>query len=331
MLNYSKKLDRRILILGIFICTVFLLATTIQTDFAADQRINDTSTGGILQGITDIGTGDTLYLNPGTYNKTNQDTNITINKNITIQGNGPKDQVIIDAQGLNRIFTISNNRNIIFINITFLNGRSNYGAAISISNSNNTLLTLINCSFINNSAPSSYGGGIYCEYANLVIIDSTFINNTAKYGSAIRAYGTHNSSIINSTFISNYIPLGSSGGGTISIQATNNFNISDSVFINNSGDSWGGGITATIVNNLTINNCNFINNSATYGGAIQLDRTNNTFINNCEFFDNNASYGGGIYAENGNNLTIISSNFTNNSGNNGGAIYNHGNSNSANI
>ncbi|MBZ9570944.1 Ig-like domain-containing protein [Methanobrevibacter sp. TMH8] len=315
----------------LILLAMLLLICSLSTISAANNTISDTSTGGILQGITDTGTGDTLYLNPGTYNKTNQDTNIAINKNITIQGNGPKDTVIIDAQGLSRIFAISSNRNIIFINITFFNGKSTFGAAISASNSNNTLLTFINCSFINNSASSSYGGGIYCEYANLTIINSTFINNTAKVGSAIHSYGTHDSSIINSTFINNYIPLGSSGGGTINIMAANNFTISDSVFINNSGDSWGGSITAINTNNLTINNCNFINNSATYGGAIDLDRTNNTLINNCEFFDNNASYGGGIYAENGNNLTIISSNFTNNSGNNGAAIYNHVNSNSTTI
>lgn len=36
---------------------------------AANQTINSTSTGGIAQGITNTGTGETLFLQPGIYNK----------------------------------------------------------------------------------------------------------------------------------------------------------------------------------------------------------------------------------------------------------------------
>jgi len=93
---------------------------SLSASFAANQTITPSST--IQSGINSINTGDTLFLQPGTYNKTN-DRGISLSnaKNVTIQGNGSTDSVIIDAQKQNRMFNISNG-NMTFINITFING-----------------------------------------------------------------------------------------------------------------------------------------------------------------------------------------------------------------
>lgn len=91
--NTIKNKERIIFIILI----TFLSILAISNVSATNQTINSSSTGGISQGITDNGDGDTLFLQSGTYNKTNQDTNIVINKNITIQGNGSANNVIIDG------------------------------------------------------------------------------------------------------------------------------------------------------------------------------------------------------------------------------------------
>lgn len=100
----EKRKYKHIIVLIIITILLFCSLSAIN---AANQTINSTSAGGIAQGIVDTETEGTLTLNPGIYNKTNQGTNIYINKNITIKGNGPADTVIIDTRGLNKIFLIN--------------------------------------------------------------------------------------------------------------------------------------------------------------------------------------------------------------------------------
>lgn len=75
---------------------------------------------------------------------------IIINKNLTLEG---ADNTIFDAKGLSRILVINTNivtiKNIKFINAYCDGSENNQGAAIYANVSN---LTIINCTFINNSA-----------------------------------------------------------------------------------------------------------------------------------------------------------------------------------
>lgn len=161
---------RYVITLTILITLLFFSLSTIS---AANITITDSHTGGIAQGIRDTGVGDTLFLQPDTY-MGNNNTNMTINKSITIQGNGSADSVIIDAQKNSRIFFINNN-SIKFINITFINGNiTSDGAAIN--NNNFANITVINCEFTNNTA-SSYGGAICNEGPNFTVINCTFTNS----------------------------------------------------------------------------------------------------------------------------------------------------------
>ncbi|MBZ9570587.1 hypothetical protein KQY27_03380 [Methanobrevibacter sp. TMH8] len=309
----------------LILLAMLLLICSLSTISAANNTISDTSTGGILQGIADTGTGDTLYLNPGTYNKTNQDTNITISKNITIQGNGSQNQVIIDAQGLSRIFTINNNLNVSFINITFIkagNG-SDYGAIFN--NYQGTIMKFINCTFINNTALS--GGAIYNVGSGMTIINSIFINNdaTSTSGGAISSRGA-NITVINSTFI-NCTSI-RNGGGAIS-SSGDKMTVINSTFINNTGMNSSGGAIYLNSNNSIIENSIFINNTAlagSGGGAVAVFGENATIINSI-FNQNSATNNGGAIriGTTSKNTKIINNTFTNNSCiNNGGAIYNVG-------
>ena len=312
----------KILVL-IFICFCFFMFS-IQTTFAANITINDTSTGGILAAINDmaVNPGDTIFLDSGTYNKLNNDTNITITKNVTIQGNGPTDSVIIDARRLSRIFNLSNNLNVTFINITFINGYvpSENGAAISngISNATTTSITLINCTFIDNVAEE--GGAIYNWGSNLNVFNSTFIGNnaTSGVGGAIHNYGS-NVQVDKSNFINN---SADDGGGAIYNHMGNNFSVTNSNFRGNEANTSDGG---AIYNNngtdFTITNSNFTNNRAFLGGAIYNTNGANFSVFNSNFTNNSASYRGGAIHDKGANSTVAKCTFIDNIANEGGAIF----------
>lgn len=228
---------KHILILSVLMA--FLLLCSLSTISAANQTIGADDTGGIGKGINDTGVGDTLFLQPGNYNKTNQDTNLTITKNITIQGNGSTDSVTIDAQGLSRIFAMNNNLNVSFINITFINGYSSSANGGAIFNSYRaTQMTFINCIFINNKAPNNQGGAIANSGNYALISGCTFINNTAN-----------------------------NRGGAIIDNGGSYVTINDCNFIDNTATSGYGGAVHIAGNptNITVSGCNFTNNTS--GGS----------------------------------------------------------------
>ncbi|KZX17383.1 large cysteine-rich periplasmic protein OmcB precursor [Methanobrevibacter cuticularis] len=298
------------------IIVMFLVVYSLSTISATDQNINNSST--ISSGINSTGDGDTLTLQEGIYNKSG-DYGITIDKNITIQGNASTNQVIIDARKQNRIFTIGNNLNVTFINLTFTNGNSVSGGAIYNQNTG-TLLTFINCTFNNNTGTGSGGGGaVYNTGANMSITSSNFTNNTAFRGGAVYNTGA-NMTINNSNFTNN--TFNSIGGAVYNTGA--NMSITSSNFTNNTVTSTGGAVTNTGAN-MTINNSNFINNTAGVGGAVHnngrtMSITSSNFINNKAL-----EYGSVVYNGNGGvTVSITSSSFTNNTANTGGAVVNQG-------
>ncbi len=334
MLNYSKKLDRKIFILGLLIFTVFLLATTMQTDFAATNSINNTTTGGISGALNSSSPGDIIELDEGTYTG-NNNTNMTINKNITIQGK-TKDKVILDAQGLSRIYTIANNLNVTFINITFINANfTGSGGAIYNSNSG-TILTVINSTFKNNYANS---GGAIASFGNSLVKGCNFEDNFAQIGGGI--YAGSYIDIIDSNFISNNAY---NNGGAIRIDVNNrtiDVYIVNSTFTDNTvTTNYGGAIY--IVGKLYSNvNCYIVNSTVTNntsnssGGGVSILGSNNAnvvaYIINSTFNNNTSGDGGAIMvgAVNGTvNVNIINSIISNNTaGRNGGALFTHTSSN----
>ena len=219
---------------------------------------------------------------------------ITINKLITINGNG----FTLDGSNNARIFSVATN-NVIFKDIIFVNAKiSGNGAAIE---GKVNKFTIINCTFINNVANS--GGAIYKGS----VINSTFINNSANYGGAVNSgYAT------NCTFVMNHA---SSAGGAIYGGSANKCNFTKNyvtyasggassgssclncIFINNS--AWQGGA----MNGGSATNCTFINNNVNVGGGAMYDGS----AVNCTFINNSASeYGGAMYDGSAANCTFIS-------------------------
>ena len=328
----NKKFNEH-LIHFILLAISILAIASIPTSFASDININNSTEGGIATAISSANpSGDKIILAPGNYSGANN-TGITISKNITIQGNGPAKDIIIDAGKLSRIFSLGNNTNVTFINITFINGHgSSNGGAIYNSFVNSTM-TVINCTFINNSATTT-GGAIYNGGGtNCSVINSSFYNNSAN-GNSGGGGGIHNSGpnfIVKNCFFANNTVAGYGAAIQNSASTAVNFTVINSTFIDNTANSVGGAIYTTLGNNFRVLDSTFTNNkelSSNGGGAIYnangyMTIANSIFTNNSE---TGAIGGGAIYTHNG-NLTVTNSTFTANSAINGGAIYSTGNSN----
>lgn len=157
----------------------------------------------------------TIYIADGEY-RTSSNTRITIDKSLNFVGS---DNTVIDGQGTDYIFDISDGVTVTFKNIRFVNAykapesysisynNNVYGAALDIKNA--TVL-VDNCSFIDNVL--TYGdmdnyiyGGAVSNFGDLTVINSRFINNTALSTSGLFSYGGSlynrgKASIYNSSF-----------------------------------------------------------------------------------------------------------------------------------
>jgi len=116
---------------------------------------------------------------------------------LTINGNG----AIIDGQSTYNFINFASN-NLILRNLTIKNFRTSIESAITISSKSTA--DIINCTFMNNTG-QTYGASIL-NRNNLNLINSTFENNKATYGSAVRSIGNSGNIIIeNCTFKNNPI------------------------------------------------------------------------------------------------------------------------------
>jgi len=268
-----------------------------------------------------ISKGGTINLTKD-YQYSNGDPQISISKQVTINGNGH----VIDGQSKN-IFDIRSS-NVVLNNITFINGYYGYGGAITSSASGTTIA---NCTFKDNSA--YYGGGAIASYgSNLKVDNCVFENNKLgvqkaywnEGGGAIYAVGS-DSIISNSKFVGNqafgYGAAIFAGRNQYGVWASgSNIQILNSTFLNNVGGS--GSAIRLDSRSGKIDGCNFINNVANRqgGGAVYITHLSAS-VSNSYFESNKANRaGGGLHVEADfirmNNLTFI-----NNSAATGGGAY----------
>ncbi|KZX10602.1 beta strand repeat-containing protein [Methanobrevibacter filiformis] len=185
--------------------------------------------------------------------------------------------------------------------------------------------SIINSTFLNNSALNGGTGAFYYENGNdgsiLIIEDSTFDNNYARWGNVAGYVQGNNVIVINSSFVNNLADDGSTGAMYFELYNDNsNLTINNSVFINNSASSYGA--VYIYGNNVNITNTSFINNTADNGyyGALYMEYNYDTAILNIidsTFINNSATYGYSALYTNFPNVTINNTNFTNNQALNG--------------
>jgi len=287
------KTSKILILFFIFLITT-LASSMIETVSATNTTISSTTPGGLKLAIESSQTGDTIYLTKGSYSGENN-TNITINKNINIEGLDSK--VVLDGQGTNLFFKI-NQKTVTLKNLKFIHGYNGGKSGGAISSKGN--LTVINCTFINNKSYNKIndkGGAIYST-GNVTVTNSIFTNHKAKFGGAIWSSGSL--SVTSSIFTNN---KASSFGGAIESSV---INVKKSIFTNNNASS-GGAIKSW--SNTNINSCIFKNNRVKNSGGAISSRDNLT-VSKCIFTNNKASYEGGAISSD--SSKIINSKFNNN-------------------
>ena len=249
----------------------------------------------LIDRINNADDGDTIIIQPGNYTVYG----IRLDKNLTICGNGSPDEIILDGDHMDAIFTISSQTaTVCFNNLTFINAAGDFGGAISIDPG---YVYVDNCVFINNSARTN--GAAICNggiddnknpfISHLFVNNSVFIGNDVGHdGGAISSY-YGDSEIYNSYFSENYAAR---DGGAIRVSLFSKAYVENCTFFNNSAGEWGGAYYSW-VGDTTITNCSFLNNTAgTYGGAVMI--SGNINITNSLISDNNAQSGGAFYITN---------------------------------
>ena len=174
-------------------------------------------------------------------------------------------------------------------------------------------------------------GGFYIvNYKHIIIANSTFTNNTFKFGSAVYILcdtnTEHNIVITDSTFTNNKVDDYGSALLIHGNTAKSNVTIANSVFSKNTIIGSGGGLALQFnINdnyNLTITNSEFANNEVNgFGGGLYVysgaDAHNDISIANSIFTNNTVGFGCGLtimyYSIAQNEIVITNSNFTYNS------------------
>ena len=250
------------------------------------------------------------------YNFTSADSGfvhgIVLDRQLTIDGQ----YHTIDGNHGARIFNVSDEANVKFLNINFINGNASGDDFEKIGGAIYTLYGTCaaeNCNFTNNNAQNN-GGAI----RGVDAYDCTFISNTADIGGAMSGGTAKNCNFSGNTayhdggaiyngeandcrFTGNTAK--ESDGGAMYYGTANNCNFTGNAAYDEGGAMYKG----------EANNCNFTGNTVSRndGGAMF-----NGTANNCNFTGNTAhDEGGGLYRGEANNCT-----FTGNEGNCGGGM-----------
>ena len=230
---------------------------------------------------------------------------ITIDKAVTIDGCGHT----IDAKKLARIFNITAS-GVILKNMDFMNAYVDYANGGAICTNGD--LTLINCSF--SDCFAYYGSAVYSTASSLSLTDCSFNDNFEVKGAIFKDSG--NVSVENSNFKNNSAIL---YGGALCINDANVV-IINSVFKNNSAYLRGGAIFSAR-SNVSITKSNFISNVLDAGGpaygALLCAEDSDIILKDCVFSKNKMNshirqaFGGAFYLIDG-KVSVIDCNFTDN-------------------
>jgi hypothetical protein len=227
----------------------------------------------IQLGIDNVDPGGTVHVAAGEYHEHH----IIIKNGVEVLGaganvttiNGDFADSVVWADGLTSPATR-------FDGFTIEDGKAGVGGGIYIHSSS---LTVSNCVFFNNEAPSNDGGGMYIIDASPTVTGCTFDTNRAgARGGGIACLDSSSPIIANNIIIGNEVTSFSGiGGGGIACL---------------------GSSSPTIINNTILNNA-VTGVMATGGGGIYTDSFSSPTITNNIIFGNSAPQGGGIYADTG--------------------------------
>ncbi len=268
MLSRYKMIQLLITLFFLIIITGASSAATITVN--DDPEANYTS---IQDAIDNSNSGDTILVNPGTYNE-----NLNINKPLTIVSNSEiPDKTTVQASENDNVFYITSNNVIIRgFSITGTHGPSKAGIYLDeveeciitnniLSNNENgiELVSSSNNILINNTIKSNTFDGIFLERSN----NNELRNNSIYFNiwNGIVLEASNNNRFSNNTINSNRLD------GISFINSNNNLINNNSI-----GSNGKNGISLDISNNNTLNDNFLINNSE----GIEADYSENHIYNN---------------------------------------------------
>ena len=289
------------------------------------NNLDDGTTNTLRGRIAAASSGDTIRFDsiafgtPQTINLTlGAGGELSINKNLTIEGTGAINLTVNGGSSNFRVFDITGSITVNIDGMTITGGTVavfSKGGGIQVGTG--STLNLSNSTISGNSA--IYGGGI--SNAGIAIVTNSIIANNLANSSGGGIYNSGTITLTNNTISGN---SSSNGGGGIS--NTNGTAIMDNITISgNSASNSAGGIK-NFNSTVTITNSTISGNSTNnLGGAIANNSSSTVTITNSTISGNSASIGGGIDHRTSSNLTLnnstVSGNWTTTNG--GGGIYNN--------
>jgi len=297
------------------VTTALFAQTTYTVSSAADNGV-----GTLRQLITDAVQGDSIVI-PADYTIV-LGSEIVIAKNLKINGQGATLKVTAPGVSTWRIFNIGNTTASYIVsleNMNLLGGDVStkspaYGGAVYVVQNLN--LTMKNCSVT--SGKGTYGGGLYINNAAgmTVLLDGcTFSNNTASTSNGGGAAFKGVAIVRNCIFENN-----KSGAGGAAFIVYNQATISHCIFKGNeAAGTYGGAVSNnnTVAGNSTnFDNCSFISNKSTgansTGGFVNVNNKNHVAtMTNCTFCNNSGTVAGAIWNRVG-YLTMVNCTLTGN-------------------
>ena len=281
--------SKKVMQITLLLLAVLTIGAVNAAEITADDTVSvENQDGAVNEGADDLNSNendDILTNNPKTFTDLNESINnnqntdiylnesylynsdtdsvytlgITINRAVTIHGNG----FTIDANNSCRIFKVVVKDSVVFKDIVFANGISRVRDGGGAIYNNYANLSLINCSFVNNVGYR--GGAIMNDYV-MTVIDCSFINNSAYSNADGAIYSENAFSVKNSQFINNSA-LGSAGA----IYSRAGLSVEDCNFVNNTAIGGNGGAIAvfkeSLKNSSAVINSNFTYNSAAKGNG----------------------------------------------------------------
>ena len=190
-----------------------------------------------------------------------------------------------------------------------------FGGAIAVFQNSTLFIEVTN---VSGNGVYLLGGALYMSASRFLVVNSTFVHNTASSGGAMYASNSCKLRIYSTIFQHNEVHF---NGGVAFLSRNSTLSISSSRFDYNYCGHNGGVISADNQILIDVINSNFsFNNATNFGGVFHTTKGCNVTVSNSSFDLNSAGFEGGVFdGFNKSTILVYRSTFTNNtSGINGG-------------